>query len=259
MQVAILCGGLGTRFREETVLRPKPMVEIGHKPMLWHIMRYYRHFGHREFVLCTGYKGNMIKDYFLNYRNNTSDIEIDLEARSVTVMESPNEQLDWKVTIQDTGIDTQTGSRLKRAMHYVTDELFLATYGDGLCDVDLDLLVKHHQASGKLATVTAVRPSSRFGELGLHEDSVTSFEEKPQTGQGWINGGFFVFHRSIFERLPNDDTITLEAGVLQPLARDGELSVFRHGGFWQCMDTVREMSLLEDYYATGRAPWKVWP
>ena len=258
MQVAILCGGLGTRFREETVFRPKPMVEIGHKPILWHIMRYYRHFGHNRFVLCTGYKGNMIKEFFLNCRNNTNDIEIDLASRSVKVMDAPEADLDWHVTIQDTGIETQTASRLKQAMRYVTDDLFLATYGDGLCDVDLDALVAHHHASGKLATVTAVRPSSRFGELGLHEDSVTSFEEKPQTGQGWINGGFFVFHRSIFERLSDDPAITLEAGVLQHLAHDGQLSVFRHEGFWQCMDTSRELGLLEDYYASGRAPWKVW-
>lgn len=259
MQVAILCGGLGTRFREETVYRPKPMVEVGHKPILWHIMRYYRQFGHNRFLLCTGYKGEMIKDYFLNYRNNTHDIEIDLKTSSERTLDRSEEDIDWIVTIQDTGIDTLTGSRLKRATRYLTDDLFLATYGDGLCNVDLDALVAHHNASGKLATVTAVRPSSRFGELGLHGDSVTSFEEKPQTGQGWVNGGFFVFHRSIFEELPDDPAITLESGVLQNLARDGQLSVFRHEGFWQCMDTHREMMLLEDYWASGKAPWKIWP
>jgi glucose-1-phosphate cytidylyltransferase len=259
MQVAILCGGLGTRLQEETVSKPKPMVEIGHRPILWHIMRYYSCFGHKRFLLCTGYKGDVIKNYILNYRNWSRDIEVCLGDASVTVLGGPDEELDWTVRIQDTGIDTMTGARLKRAMRYVDDDIFLATYGDGLCNVDLDALVAHHHASGKLATVTAVRPSSRFGELGIDGDSVTSFEEKPQTGSGWINGGFFVLHRSIFEALSDDPGITLEAGVLQKLAHDGELSVFRHNGFWQCMDTHREMTLLEDYWQSARAPWKVWP
>lgn len=258
MQVALLCGGLGTRLSEETVFRPKPMVEIGQRPMLWHIMKYYRHFGHREFVLCTGYKGDMIKDFFLDYRNHTHDIRIDLASSDVTVLDGPEDAPDWNVTIQNTGIATQTASRLKQALKYLSGDLFLATYGDGLCDVDLERLVAHHHASGRLATVTAVRPSSRFGELGLHGDSVTSFAEKPQTGQGWINGGFFVFHRSIFERLSDDPGITLEADVLHPLADEGQLSVYRHEGFWQCMDTHREMQLLEDYWREDRAPWKVW-
>lgn len=259
MQVAILCGGLGTRLQEETVSKPKPMVEIGHKPILWHIMRYYACFGHERFLLCTGYKGDAIKDYFLNYRNRSSDIEINLRDASVTVLSGADEHVGWKVRIQDTGIATLTGSRLKRALKYIDDDVFLATYGDGLCNVNLDALIAHHQTSGRLATVTAVRPSSRFGELGLDGDSVTSFEEKPQTGSGWINGGFFVFHRSIFEALSDASGITLEAGVLQQLARDRQLSVYRHDGFWQCMDTHREMVLLEDYWRTGRAPWKIWP
>ena len=258
MQVAILCGGLGTRLQEETVFKPKPMVEIGHKPILWHIMRYYACFGHKRFLLCTGSKGDIIKDYFLNYRNRSSDIEVNLNDASVSVLSNADEHLDWKIRIQDTGVSTLTGSRLKRALKYLDDDIFLATYGDGLCNVDLDALIAHHQGSGALATVTAVRPSSRFGELGLDGDSVTSFEEKPQTGSGWINGGFFVLHKSIFEALSDAPDITLEAGVLQQLARDRQLSVYRHNGFWQCMDTHREMVLLEDYWRTGRAPWKIW-
>jgi glucose-1-phosphate cytidylyltransferase len=258
MQVAILCGGLGTRLSEETVYRPKPMVEIGRRPILWHIMRFYRHFGHDRFVLCTGYKGDMIKQFFLDYRQQSHDLLVDLDKSSVTELDGPDDRLDWKVVIQDTGIATQTASRLKKAMRYVEGDLFLATYGDGLCNVDLDALVEHHHASGKLATVTAVRPSSRFGELGLNGDSVTSFAEKPQTGQGWINGGFFVFHRSIFERLSDDPGITLEADVLQPLAEEGQLAVYRHNGFWQCMDTVRELQLLEEYWQEDSAPWKMW-
>jgi len=258
MQVAILCGGLGTRLQEETAFRPKPMVEIGHRPILWHIMRYYSCFGHHRFLLCTGYRGDMIKNYFLNYRVSSRDIEVDLKSASLEVLGGQEEELDWTIRIQDTGIDTLTGSRLKRSMHYIDDDIFLATYGDGLCDVDLNALVEHHHASGKLATVTAVRPSSRFGELSLDGDTVTSFEEKPQTGAGWINGGFFVLHRSVFERLSDAPDITLEAGVLQELARNEQLCVYRHSGFWQCMDTHREMMLLEDYWQTGRAPWKIW-
>lgn len=258
MQVAILCGGLGTRLREETEFKPKPMVEIGHKPILWHIMRYYGSFSHNRFLLCTGYKGDVIKQYFLNYRDSCCDVEIDLRDSSVAVLGNPEEELPWSIRIQNTGIHTLTGARLKRAMRYIDDEVFLATYGDGVADVDLHALVAHHQRSGKLATVTAVRPSSRFGELGIDGDTVSSFIEKPQTGQGWINGGFFVLSKSIFERLPDDENITLEQGVLQQLAEDRELSVYRHTGFWQCMDTHREMCLLEEYWNSGRAPWKRW-
>lgn len=258
MQVALLCGGLGTRLGEETVNRPKPMVEIGGKPILWHIMRFYRQFGHDSFVLCAGYKQEVIKDFFLNYDNYSNDLMIDFASSSVSLLGGERDRIDWKVVIQDTGEATLTAARLKRALRHIEGDIFMATYGDGLCDVDLDQLRTHHETSGKLATVTAVRPSSRFGELGLDGDSVTSFEEKPQTGKGWINGGFFVLHRSIFERLPDDPNLTLEADVLQPLAREGQLSVFRHDGFWQCMDTPREKHLLENYWKAGRAPWKVW-
>ena len=221
MQVALLCGGLGTRLGEETVNRPKPMVEIGGKPILWHIMRFYRQFGHDSFVLCAGYKQEVIKDFFLDYDNYSNDLLIDFASSSVSLLGGERDRIDWKVVIQDTGEATLTAARLKRALRHIEGDIFMATYGDGLCDVDLDQLRTHHETSGKLATVTAVRPSSRFGELGLDGDSVTSFEEKPQTGKGWINGGFFVLHRSIFERLPDDPNLTLEADVLQPLAREG--------------------------------------
>jgi glucose-1-phosphate cytidylyltransferase len=258
VQVVILCGGLGTRLREETEIRPKPMVEIGHKPILWHIMRGYSHFGHNDFVLCAGYKGDMIKEYFLNHRYFSQDIEIDFRTSSVKVLGQSEEVLPWTIRIQDTGINTLTASRLKQAMPYVDDDVFLATYGDGVSNVDIDALVAHHKASGKLATVTAVRPSSRFGELAIDGGIVTSFEEKPQTGQGWINGGFFVFNKSIFRDLPIDDNTSLEQGVLTTLSRSRDLGVYRHEGFWQCMDTQREKNLLEQYWQAGNAPWKLW-
>ncbi|MDA5095736.1 glucose-1-phosphate cytidylyltransferase [Aliiroseovarius sp. KMU-50] len=259
MQVAILCGGLGTRIREETELKPKPMIEIGRRPILWHIMQYYSSFGHNDFVLCTGYKSDVIKQYFLNYRNFSQDIEIDLRADTVSNLEQTEVLPPWKIRIQNTGIHTQTGSRLKQAMQHVDDDLFLATYGDGVANIDISAVVAHHKQSGKLATVTAVRPSSRFGELAIEGNTVTSFSEKPQTGQGWINGGFFVFHRSVFERLPeNQNDIELEKNVLEELSEQGELSVYRHDGFWQCMDTSREMELLETYWENGNAPWKRW-
>lgn len=258
MQVAILCGGLGTRIREETELKPKPMVEIGHKPILWHIMRSYSHFGHHDFVLCTGYKSDVIKQFFLNYRNHSQDIEIDLKAATVTNLGTTEELLPWKIRIQNAGVRTLTGSRLKRATKYIDDDVFLATYGDGVCDVDINAVIEHHRTNGKLATVVAVRPSSRFGELALDGDVVSSFSEKPQTGSGWINGGFFVFSKSIFEGLSDADDITLEDGVLQQLSEAGQLSVYRHAGYWQCMDTQREMNLLEEYWQSGRAPWKTW-
>jgi len=258
MQVAILCGGLGTRLREETELKPKPMVEIGHKPILWHIMRLYSHFSHDDFVLCTGYKADVIKQYFLNFQYHSQDIEIDLKASKVTKLGSSEEILPWTIRIQNTGVHTLTGSRLHRAVRYIDDEVFLATYGDGVANVDINAVIQHHHEAGKLATVVAVRPSSRFGELALDGDMVSSFNEKPQTGSGWINGGFFVFSKSIFENLPDADDITLEEGVLQKLSEANQLSVYRHHGFWQCMDTQREMNLLEDYWQSGKAPWKLW-
>jgi len=258
MQVILLCGGMGTRIREETEYRPKPMVEIGGRPILWHIMRHYSTFGYARFLLCTGYKGQMIKDYFLNYRQTARDLEIDLASGKTTLLGAADDLPAWSVIIQDTGIDTLTGTRLKHAMKYIDDEVFLATYGDGVADVDIDAIIAHHHASGKLATVTAVRPSSRFGELDIEGDSVTSFIEKPQTGEGWINGGFFVLNKRIFDDIPVDANITLEQGILESLAASGQLGVYRHDGFWQCMDTYRELCLLENYWKSGHAAWKSW-
>ena len=258
MQVVVLCGGGGTRLREETEFRPKPMVEVGGWPILWHIMRYYSSFGHDRFLLCTGYKGQMIKDYFLNYRQTANDVEIELANGRTTLLDSEEDTLGWSVRIQDTGVETLTGARLKLAMKYVEEDTFLATYGDGVANVDIDALVSHHHSQRKLATVTAVRPSSRFGELSLDGNAVESFREKPQTGEGWINGGFFVFNKKIFDSLLVGDNVSLEQGVLEDLAARGELSVFRHTGFWQCMDTYREMCLLEELWRSGNAAWKTW-
>jgi len=258
MQVVLLCGGLGSRFPEETEVRPKPMIQIGNRPILWHIMQIYSSYSHNAFVLCTGYKGDMIKEFFLNYRNYSQDIEIDLARNEVAAIGRTQSIPPWKVRIQDTGVNTMTGARLKHAMRYVDDDLFLATYGDGVADIDIPALIAHHKASGKLATVTAVRPSSRFGELKIEGNAVTSFQEKPQTGQGWINGGFFVFSKSIFEAIPDDPTLTLEEGILQDLSRAADLGVYHHNGFWQCMDTLREKELLETYWSKGNAPWKTW-
>ncbi|WBX83206.1 glucose-1-phosphate cytidylyltransferase [Sphingosinicella microcystinivorans] len=258
MQVVLLCGGMGTRLREETEYRPKPMVQIGARPILWHIMRHYSTYGCNRFLLCTGYKGGMIKDYFLNYRQNACDVEIDLGSGDAKLLDAKDEELPWTVRIQDTGIETLTGTRLKRALRYIDDDVFLATYGDGVANVEIDALVEHHKRSGKLATVTAVRPSSRFGELDIVGDTVSSFIEKPQTTEGWINGGFFVLNKKVFDDVGDEENITLEQGVLESLAARRELNVYRHTGFWQCMDTYRELCLLEEYWQKGNAPWKTW-
>jgi glucose-1-phosphate cytidylyltransferase len=257
LSVVILCGGFGTRLREETEFKPKPMVEIGNRPILWHIMKTYRHFGCRDFVLCLGYRGDVIRDYFLNYHRRNSDFAVDMETGAVTTLSNGTCE-DWRVTLVETGADALTGLRIKRALKYVSGETFFATYGDGVADVDIAALLAHHRRAGRLATVTAVHPSSRFGELSVEGDCVQSFREKPQVAEGWINGGFFVFEREVFDRIPESDNVTLEQGVLEALARESRLGVYRHGGFWQCMDTYREMQLLNEMWASGRAPWQVW-
>lgn len=258
LQAIILCGGLGSRLREETEFKPKPMVTIGDRPILWHIMRGYRHFGIKDFVLCLGYKGDIIRDYFLNYHLRASDVEIDLSNCTHRVLSQGDDASDWKVVLAETGAETQTGERVRRVAPYIKGERFLATYGDGLSDVDLDLLLEHHKKSGRLATVTAVHPSSRFGELSLDGNVVTSFMEKPQVGQGWVNGGFFVFERRALDLIEPRMNEPLETGLLERLAAQGELAVYRHNGFWQCMDTYREMELLNRMWAEGRAPWRKW-
>lgn len=258
MQVVILCGGRGTRMGRESEVIPKPMVLIGDRPILWHIMRHYSTHNFNKFILCTGYRGDMIKNYFLSYRQNTGDLEIDLATGKQTLLGAPEGKLDWRVRIQDTGVETLTGARIKAALKYIEEDCFLATYGDGVANVDIGKLVKHHNDSGKLATVTAVRPSSRFGELALEGNMVRSFNEKPQIGEGWINGGFLVIDKKAFEHVRDTDNIALESGVLEALAEQGELSVYRHEGFWQCMDTYREQCLLEDMWKAKNAPWKTW-
>jgi glucose-1-phosphate cytidylyltransferase len=256
MKVAILAGGLGTRLREETDYRPKPMVEIGGRPILWHIMKLYAHYGLSEFVVCLGYKGDLIRDYFLNYEISNRDFTVTLGSREVKVHNCHSEG-GWKVTLAETGDATMTGGRIRRVAHYLGDDTFLATYGDGIANVDIARLVAFHRARGRLATVTAVRPSSRYGELEIEDGYVKLFREKPQVHGGWINGGFFVFERAVLELIESDDE-TLEVGLLVKLAESEQLSVYQHEGFWQCMDTYREMQLLNELWRTGRAPWALW-
>ncbi|MBI4491379.1 MAG: glucose-1-phosphate cytidylyltransferase [Chloroflexi bacterium] len=256
-KVVILCGGLGTRLREETEFRPKPLVEIGSRPILWHIMKLYGHHGFRDFVLCLGYRGNMIKDYFLNYEAMSNDFTIALGRRSEITYHGAHQEQNFRVTLADTGPATMTGGRIKRIERYVDDETFMVTYGDGVADLDIGALVDFHHAHGRLATVTTVRPVSRFGILEVQEDGeVRSFAEKPR-GDGWINAGFFVFQRQVFEYLDGEECV-LEREPLERLAREGQLMAFRHPGFFYAMDTYREYNALNELWARGEAPWKVW-
>lgn len=256
MKTVILCGGLGTRLAEETGLRPKPMVGVGGHPILWHILNLYGHHQHKDFVLALGYKGEVIKEYFLNYYSLDSDLRVDLSSGSVEHIR-PSRR-DWRLELVDTGAESMTGGRLHRLEPLLRPEgSFMLTYGDGLCDIDIDQLVAFHRAHGKLATVTAVRPPARFGGMVFDGDRVVEFLEKPQTGEGWINGGFFVFEPQVFDYLNGDATV-LEGSPLENLARDGQLMAYKHEGFWQCMDTVRDRQLLEGLWSSGRAPWKKW-
>jgi glucose-1-phosphate cytidylyltransferase len=253
MKVVILCGGLGTRLSEETQVRPKPMVEIGGRPILWHIMRIYERAGLRDFMLALGYKGEFIKDYFLNYHPRQSDITVRLKSGAVEYSNPTVE--DWSVSLVDTGAGTQTGGRLLRLKSKLREHgTFMLTYGDGVSDVDLAALLKFHRSHGKLATVTAVRPPARFGDLRIVDGCVESFAEKPQTGEGWINGGFFVFEPAVFDYIASDETI-LERAPLEKLARDSQLMAFHHTGYWQSMDTLRDKNALEALWAEGNAPW----
>jgi glucose-1-phosphate cytidylyltransferase len=255
-KVAILAGGLGMRLREETAFRPKPMVEVGGKPMLWHIMKMYSHYGFNEFVIALGYKGEMIKDYFLNYYFLNNDISVSLAGNKMDVHSSDNKE-DWKIHLVDTGTDTQTGGRLKRLKKYLDGETFMATYGDGVSDLNIRSLLDFHKKHGKLATVTAVRPPSRFGELTMDGTRVISFNEKPQVSSGMINGGFFVFEPKIFDYIAGDE-IHLENEPLSKLAAEGQLHANLHTGYWRCMDTYRDMESLNKDWADGKAPWKAW-
>ena len=255
MKVVILAGGKGTRLAEETSVRPKPMVEIGGKPILWHIMRIYAARGFKDFLVACGYKGEMIKEYFHNFSVHNSDYFIDLASGEKTVVNGSG--IDWRVGLIDTGMETMTGGRLLRLRKMIGDEPFMVTYGDGLGDINVCALVEFHRSHGKIATVTAVRPPSRFGNLTLNGSTVCEFAEKPQADDGWINGGFFVFNPEIFNYLENDDSI-LEREPLERLAAERQLMAFRHAGFWQPMDTLRERMLLDSLWASGNAPWKIW-
>jgi glucose-1-phosphate cytidylyltransferase len=256
MKVVILAGGLGTRLREETEYRPKPMVQIGGRPILWHIMKIYSRYSHRDFVICLGYKGEMIRNYFLNYETQNRDFAITLGSGKVEILGNHTEE-GWRVTLAETGDQTMTGGRIKRIERYVGRSTFMATYGDGVADIDLKSLLAFHRRQSKLATVTAVRPSSRYGELGIENGKVTLFREKPQVNDGWINGGFLILEPQVFDLIQGDDE-TLETGLLARLAEQGQLAVFQHEGFWQCMDTYREMQQLDDMWTRDMAPWRMW-
>jgi len=257
VKVVILAGGLGTRLSEETQVRPKPMAEIGERPLLWHIMKIYGHFGFTDFVVCLGYKGYLIKEYFANYFLHNANVTFDLRGRSMEVHDGEVEP--WRVTLVDTGTDTQTGGRVKRVADYLGGETFLLTYGDGVADVDVPALLDYHRMHGRLATVTAVQPLGRFGalELDAREQRVTSFTEKPAGDGAWVNGGFFVLEPGVLDYIAGDETY-FEREPLERLAADGELMAYRHCGFWQPMDVLRDKRLLEELWQSGRAPWRVW-
>ena len=256
MKVVILAGGFGTRLSEETSIKPKPMVEIGEKPILWHIMKIYSHYGFNDFIICLGYKGYIIKEYFANYFLHMSDVTIDLRANRIEVHSSRSEP--WRVTLVDTGLHTQTGGRIKRIQRYIGNETFMLTYGDGVADINIDRLVEFHRKHGKLATVTAVQPPGRFGALELDSDgNVIEFKEKPKGDGAWINGGFFVLESGVFDYIDGDDTIW-EREPLEKLAQDGQLVAYKHKGFWKPMDTLRDKRELEALWESGNPPWKVW-
>jgi glucose-1-phosphate cytidylyltransferase len=255
MKVIILAGGFGTRLAEETDTRPKPMVEIGGRPILWHIMKIYSHYGYNDFLVACGYKGEMIKEYFHNYFIHHSDYFVSLKDGSREVVNATGD--DWRIGVIDTGLETQTGGRIRRLSPWIRNESFMVTYGDGVGNIDIDALVDFHRSHGKLATVTAVHPPSRFGSLVLNSDVVDEYLEKPQMGEGWISGGFFVFEPGVLDYL-NGDTTILEREPLERLAREKQLMAFTHTNFWQPMDTLREKRLLESLWRSGDAPWKVW-
>jgi len=253
MKTVILCGGLGSRLSEETQLKPKPMVEIGGRPILWHIMSIYERHGLADFMLALGYKGEVIKDYFLNYHARQSDLTVHLRTGRVDYSNPTAE--DWRLSLIDTGANTMTGGRLLRLKpNLQSGGTFMLTYGDGVSDVDITALLAFHRNHGRLATVTAVRPSARFGGMQLRDGNVLDFKEKPQSGEGWINGGFFVFEPAVFDYLKDDATV-LEGSPLENLARDGQLMAYEHTGYWQCMDTIRDRDALQAAWESGRAPW----
>jgi len=257
MKAVILAGGLGTRIGEESGVRPKPMIEIGEKPVLWHIMKIYAHYGFNEFIVCVGYKGYQIKEYFRNYFLHESDVTFNFDGEEKKVIHSHTAE-PWQVTLVDTGLETQTGGRLKRVRKYLGDETFMFTYGDGVADINIKELVDYHRAHGKLATVTAVRPLGRFGALRINKNScVDRFQEKTEGNSSWINGGFFVLEPGVIDYIDGDET-PFEDMPVTKLSKEGQLMAFKHNGFWQPMDTLREKNILENLWKSGKAPWKVW-
>lgn len=258
VKVVILCGGRGTRLREETEIRPKPLVEIGDKPILWHIMKIYSHFGFKDFVLCLGYKGDLIKEYFLNYEAMNNDFTIELGSKNKIAFHNRHQEKDWSVTLVDTGKLAQTGARIKKIQDYIDGDIFMATYGDGVGNIDIRSLLNYHKKCGNIGTVTSVHPSSRFGELIIKDGKVKEFNEKPQVKEGFINGGFFVFNKEFFKFLNDKDDCCLEHEPLESLAERNQLSVYLHDGFWQCMDTQRELDILSELWRDKNAPWKLW-
>ena len=258
MQVLILAGGLGTRLSEETKIIPKPMVEIGSRPILWHIMKIYSHWGFNDFIILTGYQSHIIKDYFINYYNRYSDITVDLANDTVEVHKTRTEP--WKVTMLYTGRNAMTGARIKKAQKYVGNEPFLLTYGDGVSDVNIKEVIESHKKSGKLITMTAVQPTGKFGAIAIDKDnSITSFKEKPKGDGSWINGGYFVCENEVFNYIKeNDDSVVFEKEPLENLAHDGKLNAYKHKGFWRPMDMLKDKNNLNEMWHNGRAPWKVW-
>ena len=258
MKVVILCGGLGTRMREETEYRPKPMVEIGGKPILWHIMKTYAQHGFTEFVLCLGYKGEIVKEYFYHYEVLSNDFTVELGSPSALRIHGNHNKMNWKVTLVDTGDHSLKGARLKKAEKYIDSDDFMVTYGDGVADIDIKDLLTFHRKHGKIGTLTGVRPPSRFGAVVVKEDKVVSFTEKPQVSEGLISGGFFVFNRKFFKYLSETDPLDLEFGALEVLAKDKQLMVYKHSGEWECMDTYRDMLYLNKLWDSKKAFWKAW-
>lgn len=260
MQTIILCGGLGTRLREETEFRPKPMVNIGNRPILWHIMKIYSHYKHNDFILALGYKGEIIKDYFYHYEIMNNDVTLELGKHGSFQMHDCHNEAGWKITLVNTGEHTLKGGRIKRVEKYITNETFMLTYGDGIADINIDKLLHFHFSHGKAVTLTGISPANQFGELKTDGDQVKSFQEKPRQAEsrGMVSGGFFVLNRKIFEYLTDDESCDFEYGALERLADDGELMVYRHNGFWACMDTLRDMERLNRIWNEDNAQWKIW-
>ncbi len=259
MKVVILCGGKGTRLREETEYRPKPMVPVGGYPIVWHIMKIYAHYGHKEFVLCLGYKADMFKDYFRNYLWGNSDVTLSLGNNPSIDFHDKHDEQDWKITLANTGEDSMTAYRIKLIKKYIgDDETFLLTYGDGVSDINIQELIDFHHKTGKICTLSGVHPAGRFGTLGIHANIVSNFSEKPDMEQGYINGGYMVCNKKMFDYLPDDPNMMLERLPMEQLVKDGQLAVFQHEGFWQCMDTFAEYTFLNNWWNDGKATWKVW-